>query len=60
MAPELVQQKEYDGYKVDVWAVGIILFVMLCGFFPFRGKTSKELHKKINEGVFSLPNTLSK
>lgn len=31
MAPELCQRREYDGYKTDVWALGIIAFVMLTG-----------------------------
>ena len=38
MAPELTLKKDYDGKKVDVWALGIIVFVMCAGFYPFRGK----------------------
>jgi serine/threonine-protein kinase SRK2 len=26
----------YDGKKVDVWAAGVLLFVMLLGMFPFE------------------------
>jgi serine/threonine-protein kinase SRK2 len=26
----------YDGKKVDVWASGVLLFVMLLGMFPFE------------------------
>ncbi len=26
----------YDGKKVDVWAAGVLLFVMLTGMFPFE------------------------
>lgn len=37
MAPEIVQRKEYCGPPVDVWAVGILLFVLISGRFPFRG-----------------------
>ena len=37
MAPEIVQRKEYCGPPVDVWAVGILQFVLISGRFPFRG-----------------------
>lgn len=38
MAPELVARKSYFGHLVDVWALGVLLFVLLCGHFPFKGK----------------------
>nr|KAJ3418719.1 Serine/threonine-protein kinase par-1 [Polyrhizophydium stewartii] len=34
-APELVQSLPYDGRKVDVWAMGIVLFSMLFKSMPF-------------------------
>ena len=37
MAPEIIQKKEYRGPPVDCWSLGILLFVILCGHFPFRG-----------------------
>ena len=36
MPPEIVQKKEYIGSPVDIWSLGILLFTMLCGTFPFR------------------------
>ncbi|KAH3902329.1 non-specific serine/threonine protein kinase SCDLUD_002149 [Saccharomycodes ludwigii] len=35
MAPELIERKNYDGYKIDVWALGVILYTMLFGLMPF-------------------------
>ena len=29
-SPEMVSGKNYDGYKIDIWSSGIILFAMLC------------------------------
>eukprot|EP00882_Tetradesmus_deserticola_P006747 GHRQ01007102.1.p1 GENE.GHRQ01007102.1~~GHRQ01007102.1.p1 ORF type:complete len:413 (+),score=168.08 GHRQ01007102.1:275-1513(+) len=37
MGPELISGRAgYDGKKVDVWAAGVLLFVMLLGMFPFE------------------------
>lgn len=37
MGPELISSKNgYDGKKVDVWAAGVLLYVMLVGMFPFE------------------------
>ena len=47
MAPELTLKKQYYGKKVDVWAMGIILFVMVLGYFPFRGRNTEELSRNI-------------
>ena len=41
MAPEIVSKSQYSGPEADIWALGIVLFLMLCGYFPFKGKTLK-------------------
>ena len=35
-SPEMVKGKKYDGFNIDIWAIGIILFAMLCGYLPFE------------------------
>ena len=40
MAPEMIQKKPYD-YKIDIWALGILLFELIQGYAPFRGETGQ-------------------
>lgn len=35
MAPEMIQRQSYDGYKVDTWSLGVILYSMITGELPF-------------------------
>ena len=37
MAPEITRKTDYEGRPVDMWALGVLLYVMLTGTFPFRG-----------------------
>jgi serine/threonine protein kinase len=48
MAPEMVNRKDY-GKEVDVWALGVLIFKVCAGEYPFRGITDKKLFKQINE-----------
>lgn len=53
MAPEIVRRKEsYEGKPVDMWALGVLLYVMLTGQLPFRGANEAELFENIRNGNF--------
>ena len=58
-SPEMLSGKGYDGFKIDIWATGIILFAMLCGFLPFDHKDNDILFKKILECKIKFPKHLS-
>jgi len=36
MAPEIKEGKTYDGKQIDMFSVGVILFIMVQGIFPFK------------------------
>ena len=57
--PEMIKGYKYDGFAVDVWSSGIILYGMLCGYLPFEGKDSKALFKKIIKCKVAYPNFIS-
>lgn len=44
MAPEIVNKREYAGPPADIWALGVLLYALLCGNFPFKGKTNLYSH----------------
>ena len=46
VSPEVLLRIPYNK-KVDIWALGVILFYMLSGRFPFRGKKENQVAKKI-------------
>ncbi|XP_048190996.1 sperm motility kinase Z-like [Perognathus longimembris pacificus] len=54
-APELYLQEEYDGFKVDLWGLGTILFFMVTGKFPFKMTTYQQLSAQIINGLYEIP-----
>mmetsp|Transcript_6662 Transcript_6662/g.16680 ORF Transcript_6662/g.16680 Transcript_6662/m.16680 type:complete len:659 (-) Transcript_6662:1541-3517(-) len=58
-APEIVTRKEYEGSRVDVWSLGVVLFAMVCGYFPFQANTTQNLCRRIASGKFTCPAFLS-
>ena len=55
VAPEILEETGY-GLKVDIWAAGVILYIMLCGFPPFRSpnKDQDELFDLIIAGDYEF------
>ena len=53
MSPEVLQGN-YDN-KCDIWACGVILYIMLCGYPPFDGDTENDILKAISKKKFSFP-----
>ena len=53
MSPEVLQGN-YDN-KCDIWACGVILYIMLCGYPPFDGETENDILKAISKKKFFFP-----
>jgi len=50
VAPQVLT-RNYDK-QCDLWSCGIIMYIMLCGHQPFRGKNQTELLLKVRDGSF--------
>lgn len=59
MPPEIVVKQSYKGDRADLWSLGILLYKMLVGEFPFKGETEKDLYKTIQKGKFKIPQFIS-
>lgn len=54
VAPEVLQSKGY-GTVVDMWSVGVITYILLCGFPPFHANTVKALLQVVIKGQYDYP-----
>ncbi|WCJ41222.1 CBL-interacting protein kinase 23 [Euphorbia peplus] len=55
VAPEVINNKGYDGAKADLWSCGVILFVLMAGYLPFEESNLMSLYKKIFKADFTCP-----
>eukprot|EP00301_Raphidiophrys_heterophryoidea_P014003 c2163_g1_i1.p1 GENE.c2163_g1_i1~~c2163_g1_i1.p1 ORF type:complete len:1333 (+),score=289.23 c2163_g1_i1:145-4143(+) len=53
-APEVLSRRPY-GYACDMWSLGVILYIMLCGFPPFYGRSPQEVIEKVKAGSYTFP-----
>lgn len=55
LAVKLKGNKEGYGREVDMWSVGVIVYILLCGFPPFYHENNSVLFELISKAQFSYP-----
>lgn len=55
ISPDVLSCQPYAGKPSDMWSLGVVLYMMLYGQFPFYDKDPMQLFKKIQKADFSIP-----
>lgn len=53
ISPQIISKGGYIGQAADIWAIGIMMYKLLVGTFPFKGLNDKILYRKICRGQYN-------
>lgn len=56
VAPEIIKEKDGYGLAVDMWSMGVILYILLTGIPPFTGDSDEESFALTLRGRYDKPN----
>jgi len=59
IAPEIIRDRGYSGFKADLWSAGVVLYAMLYGTVPFKANNMQDLHKLILAAKYNLKDEIS-
>ncbi|XP_061788053.1 calcium/calmodulin-dependent protein kinase (CaM kinase) II beta 1 isoform X1 [Nerophis lumbriciformis] len=54
LSPEVLRKESY-GKPVDIWACGVILYILLVGYPPFWDEDQHKLYQQIKAGAYDFP-----
>ena len=52
-APEVIQKKG-QGKATDMWCLGVVTYMLLCGVSPFEGDNDADIYEKCISGCFTF------
>ncbi|EAY08614.1 CAMK family protein kinase [Trichomonas vaginalis G3] len=58
-SPACIAGKEYDGFKNDIWGLGVIFFATVTGQLPWTKKIESELFEQISRAEYTIPSYIS-
>ncbi|XP_062403266.1 SNF related kinase b [Sardina pilchardus] len=58
-APEVLLGEEYHAPAVDIWSLGVILYMLVCGVSPFQEANDSETLTRIMDCSYSVPSRIS-
>lgn len=59
VSPEILSFHGYSGRSADIWSLGVILYTMLFGQYPFHDTVASQLFGKIRRGYYTIPDSIS-
>lgn len=59
IAPEIIRDRGYTGFKADLWSAGVVLYALLYGTVPFKANNMQDLHKLILSAKYNLKDEIT-
>lgn len=54
VAPEIILQPRHHGLPCDIWSLGVIVYILICGYPPFYHEDDKKLFRLITKGQYAF------
>ncbi|XP_067671889.1 testis-specific serine/threonine-protein kinase 2-like [Haliotis asinina] len=58
-SPEVLTGRGYDAFKLDIWSLGVILYSLVCGSFPFNDFSINQMIQLQNHHILPFPESIN-